>query len=71
MAVYLAVLGYEGVVDEVFVHSSIAAAMKRVEEHLHPSGLTAQRWFDLLEETNEYPDDEYEPTNVYVCELED
>ncbi len=71
MAAYVAVLGWYGIVDDVSVHRTMRTAMQKVEDHIFPSGLTAQRWFELLRDTNEYPHDDYEPTNIYVCELED
>ena len=47
------------------------AAMTSVANHLYLSGYSAERWFDVLAETNEYPHDDYEPTNIYASEIED
>ena len=67
---YVAILGFQGIIDDVSVHTTEAGAMAKVEGHLEQSGYSAQRWFELLVETNEYPHEDYEPTNIYVCELE-
>jgi len=71
MAVYVAVLGTQGIVEDVSVHRTRRAAMQRVDAHLDESGISAQRWFRLLRQANDYPDEDYEPTNLYVCDLED
>ncbi len=71
MPIYVAVLGFQGIVDDVSVHRTMDNAMKDVDGHITPSGLTAEQWFEQLRQTNEYPSDNYEPTNIYVCELED
>jgi hypothetical protein len=69
MQVYVAVLGFQGVVHDVSVHHTRDAAMREVEDHIAGSGLSVERWFELLELTNDYPRDDYEPTNIYICEL--
>jgi hypothetical protein len=71
MAVFVAVLGFQGVVEDVSVHQTLSAAMKRVDGHIQPSGLNAQQWFDSVRVSNDYPDEDYDPTNIYECELED
>jgi hypothetical protein len=71
MPVYVAVLGFQGVVDDVSVHNTLNSAMKKVDEYIQPSGFSARRWFDSIQVANEYPDEDYEPTNIYECELEE
>jgi len=69
--VYVAILGFQGVVEGVTVHRTMSAATQRVEAHLEGSGYSAERWFDALVETNQYPHEDYEPTNIYGCEFEE
>jgi len=71
LEVYVAVLGFQGIVQDVTVHRTMNAAMTSVANHLYLSGYSAERWFDVLAETNEYPHDDYEPTNIYASEIED
>jgi hypothetical protein len=70
MPLFVAVLGFQGVVEDVSVHNSLNAALRRVDEHLQPSGVSAEEWFKSLQQTNDYPEEDYEPTNIYECELE-
>jgi hypothetical protein len=71
MSMYVAVLGFQGIVEQVSVHSNMSGAMKKIEDHIQSSGLSAEEWFASLRETNDYPDEDYEPTNIYVCDLDE
>ena len=68
--VYVAVLGGGGLVEVAMVCATKKKAMELITEHLKGSGYTAETWFKELEETNDYPDEDYDPTNLYLTEVQ-
>jgi len=68
--VYVAVLGGGGLVENVVVCITREGAMEAITKHLEGSGYTADTWFEKLEETHDYPDEDYDPTNLYMTEIE-
>jgi len=66
MKVYVAVLGFQGCIDEVRAYTTMAAATKAVIDWTGEP-----RWFDELAEHGCYPDEKYDPSNAYTCEVEE
>ena len=65
MKVYVAVLGFQGCIDSVEAYTSMEAATKAV------IGWTGDpSWFDSLAQDGCYPNDKYDPSNAYECEVE-
>ena len=62
MKVYVAVLGFQGCIEDVKVHTTMAAATKAVIDWTGEP-----RWFDELAEHGCYPDEKYDPSNAYEC----
>jgi len=80
--VWVAVMGCGGIVETVRVFRADgkaekpeedighAKAMDAIGEHLEDTGYTAEQWFEAVEKTNEFPDEDGDPTNLYLTELE-
>jgi len=75
--VYVAIFGYQGIVNSVGVFEREEDAMKALSKHLRnanlsewPGATQAERWFAALEKTNYFPDEDYEPTNLFVTKLQ-
>jgi len=68
--VHVAVLGGGGLVESVVVCITKEGAMEAITKHLEGSGYTAETWFEELEETNDYPDEDHDPTNLYMTEVQ-
>lgn len=68
--VWVAVLGSGGIVEGVRVSRTEQQAMNAITEHLKGSGYDAESWFKEIKKTHDYPDEEFDPTNLYLTELE-
>lgn len=67
--VWVAVLGGGGIVETAVVCATEEKAMEMITEHLKDSGYTAETWFKELAETHDYPDQDFNPTNLYSTEV--
>jgi hypothetical protein len=65
--VSVVVMGYQGCLSDVRVFKDPKAAAQALADYV---GMPAESWFHLLEESGEYPDENYDPTTIYEVEVE-